>query len=117
MLARWPRPPAVRFCAARRSTCRPICTQADGTTWISASGRAHWGKGQEMRRMGESMKRAALFILAIAAVAAPAGAQERLRVDLTGGLAAPMTLYRTSGVEGKCVYVRVVLGGGRIIKK
>src|SRR3546814_14111052 len=75
MLARWPRPPAVRFCAARRSTCRPICTQADGTTWISASGRAHWGKGQERRRMGESMKRAALFILAIAAVTARARAQ------------------------------------------
>src|SRR3546814_4790643 len=45
-----------------------------------------------MRRMGESMKRAALFILAIAAVAAPAGAQERLRVDITGGIAAPMPI-------------------------
>ncbi|WP_431872448.1 Tol-Pal system beta propeller repeat protein TolB [Allosphingosinicella sp.] len=42
--------------------------------------------------MGESMKRAALFILAIAAVAAPAGAQERLRVDITGGIAAPMPI-------------------------
>ncbi|HEY9554821.1 MAG TPA: Tol-Pal system beta propeller repeat protein TolB [Allosphingosinicella sp.] len=38
------------------------------------------------------MKRAALFILAIAAVAAPAGAQERLRVDITGGIAAPMPI-------------------------
>lgn len=38
------------------------------------------------------MKRAALFILAIIAMATPAGAQERLRVDITGGIAAPMPI-------------------------
>jgi TolB protein len=38
------------------------------------------------------MKRAALFILAIVALAAPAAAQERLRVDITGGIAAPMPI-------------------------
>ena len=37
------------------------------------------------------MKRA-LFILAIIAMATPAGAQERLRVDITGGIAAPMPI-------------------------
>ena len=38
------------------------------------------------------MKRLALFILAIAALAQPAAAQERLRVDITGGISAPMPI-------------------------
>ncbi|PWG02720.1 Tol-Pal system protein TolB [Sphingosinicella humi] len=45
-----------------------------------------------MRRIGESMKSVALFILAAVALAAPAAAQERLRVDITGGIAAPMPI-------------------------
>ncbi|WP_424141240.1 Tol-Pal system beta propeller repeat protein TolB [Sphingosinicella humi] len=38
------------------------------------------------------MKSVALFILAAVALAAPAAAQERLRVDITGGIAAPMPI-------------------------
>ena len=38
------------------------------------------------------MKRAAMLILAVVAMAAPAAAQERLRVDITGGIAAPMPI-------------------------
>ena len=38
------------------------------------------------------MKSVALFILAALALAAPAAAQERLRVDITGGIAAPMPI-------------------------